>query len=156
MKLKLSLLLNIVLIAALAFGAYKVVFAGSVQEADDGRTSILVSASEREFLLLEMRTFLESVQAIVVAISEDDMVTVEELALKVGTAEIEMVPAPLFAKLPLEFKNLGVATHGLFDGVAMEAADMGDEKEVTRLLGELLLNCTGCHAGYRLDIEPAN
>ncbi len=156
MKLKLSLLLNIVLIAALAFGAYKVVFQGSVEEADDGRTAILVSVPEREFLLSEMRTFLEHVQEIVVAISEDDMSKVEELALKVGTAEIEMVPGPLFAKLPLEFKNLGMDTHKLFDGVAKEALDTGDGKEVTRLLGDLLQNCTGCHAGYRLDIEPAS
>lgn len=153
MKTKLSMLLNVVLIGVIAFGVYKVVFQGSVAKSEDGRTSIFVNADERDFLLLEMRTFLESVQGIVAAIAEDDMETVAELATIVGSAEVEMVPAPLFAKLPLEFKNLGLATHDLFDGVAQEATDMGDAQVVTAALGTLMLNCTGCHAGYRLDLE---
>lgn len=155
MKYKLSLLLNVVLIVLLGVGAYKVVVVGSVEEADDGRTAILLNAGERDFILEEMRGFLEAVQGITAAIGENDMEAVSEIATSVGMSTVEAVPPATFAKLPIDFKTDGMATHGLFDGVAMEAQDMGDPQTISVLMGELMLNCTGCHAGYRFDIEES-
>ena len=151
---KFSFILNIVLIAIIAFGAYKFIIEGSVEEADDGRTSILLTDGERDFVLGEMRGFLEAAQGIVTAISEDDMVAVAHLSTAVGSGAIGGETAALMGKLPLEFKTLGMATHALFDDLATTAST-GDAKAVTAQLGVLMQNCTGCHAGYRFDTETA-
>ncbi len=156
MKTRLSVLLNIVLIAALAYGAYKFIIQGSVEQTDDGRTAVILTAAEKDFVLSEMRGFLETVQGIVSAIAEEDMASVAEIATAAGSADAGNAPAPLVGKLPLEFKDLGMATHALFDDIATRANESADAKTVTQALGELMQNCTGCHAGYRLDIEPAN
>lgn len=151
---KISLLLNAVLIAAIAFGAYKFIIEGSVEEANDGRTAILLTNGERDFVLGEMRGFLEAVQGIVAATGEADFTTVSGLATAVGSAAIGGETAALMGKLPIEFKTLGMATHGLFDDLAA-TADTQDSSAVIAELGVLMQNCTGCHAGYRFDIEPS-
>ncbi len=149
---KLSLILNVVFAAVIAVGAYKFIFAGSVEVADDGRTAIIVEAGERDFLLGEMRGFLEGVQGIVTAIAADDMETVASLSTSVGMAATGGETAALIGKLPLDFKTLGLATHALFDDLATEATDGGDPIAVAASLGTLLENCTTCHAGYRIDV----
>lgn len=151
---KFSLLLNVVLIAVIAFGAYKFIIEGNVEEADDGRTAIMLEAGERNLVLSEMRTFLEAVQGIVTAIAQDDMATVAALSTPVGMVATEGEAASLMGKLPIDFKLLGMATHGLFDDLAATAG-AGDATAVTADLGVLMQNCTGCHAGYRFDVEPS-
>ena len=149
---KLSLILNIVFAAVIAVGAYKFIFAGSTEVADDGRTAILLEAGERDFVLGEMRLFLESVQGIVAAVAENDMAKVAELSTTVGMASTGGETAALIGKLPLEFKTLGLATHALFDDLAAEATETGDPTIMTASLGVLMENCTSCHAGYRFDV----
>ncbi|NOR61457.1 MAG: hypothetical protein GQ535_03045 [Rhodobacteraceae bacterium] len=149
---KLSLILNIVFIAVIAVGAYKFIIAGSTEVADDGRTAILLEAGERDFVLGEMRLFLETVQGVVAAVAENDMAKVAELSTAVGMASTGGETAALIGKLPLDFKTLGLATHALFDDLATEATDIGDPTVVTASLGVLMENCTSCHAGYRFDV----
>jgi hypothetical protein len=131
--------------------AYLFVIKGSVAESDDGRTAILLSTGERDLILGEMRLFLETVQAITMGVVNKDMKGVYESAHKVGMASAGEVPASLMGKLPLEFKKLGMSTHKAFDALAMEAQEFGDEKVVLKKLGELINNCTTCHASYRLQ-----
>lgn len=152
---KLSLILNMVFIAIIAVGAYKFIIAGSTEIADDGRTAILLEAGERDFVLGEMRLFLETVQGVVAAIAENDIAKVAELSTAVGMASTGGETAALIGKLPLEFKTLGLATHALFDDLAAEATDRGDSNVVTASLGILMENCTSCHAGYRFDVAGA-
>ena len=147
---KLSWLLNLVLLVALAGLAYKFIVVGNVVKSEDGRTALVLEAGERDLVLTEMRGFLEGVQAITQAISENDMKTVSEEAKKIGMLAAGDVPATLMAKLPLEFKDLGLKTHKAFDALGAEASDMGDGKIVLAKLGQMMLNCTGCHASYRL------
>lgn len=149
---KLSLLLNVVLLGVLAYGGYKFIIEGSIEQADDGRTAIMLEAGERDFVLGEMRLFLETVQGVVAAIAEDDMAAVASLSTAVGMASTGGESAALIGKLPLEFKTLGLATHALFDDLATEATDMGNADIVTAELGVLMENCTSCHAGYRFDV----
>jgi cytochrome c556 len=152
---KLSLILNIVFAGVIALGAYKFIFAGSVEVADDGRTAIIVQAGERDFLLGEMRGFLEAVEGIVAAIAADDLETVASLSTSVGMAATGGETAALIGKLPLDFKTFGLATHALFDDLAAEATAGGDRMAVAASLGALLGNCTTCHAGYRIDVADA-
>lgn len=149
---KLSYLLNILLIGVVGFGVYKFIN-GNAKATEDGRTAIVLTFEEREFLLKNMRTFLETVQAIVVATGEGDMVAVAEIATANGVAATGNEPAALMAKIPLEMKQLGFGTHDRFDVLAALATESNDPLKVIAELGDLMTNCTGCHVGYRFDVE---
>ena len=150
-SVKVSWTVTAILAIMLAFVGFKFV-TGSVEQTDDGRTAILLTAPEKDLILGEMRTFLEGVQTIVEAIAEDDMETVATTATSIGMAATGGEPAQIIAKLPLDFKALGMGTHKAFDDLAIEATDMGDSTIVLSKLGDLMLRCTSCHAGYRFDV----
>jgi len=147
--------LSALLVVGMAAMAYMFVIRGSVVASDDGRTAIIVSAGERDLLLAEMRGFLVGLQAITAGIAEKDMAAVSESAHAVGVANAQGVPAALMGKLPLEFKTLGMKTHKAFDALAVEAQDMGNEQIILTKVSELMLNCTTCHAAFRLDAEDS-
>lgn len=138
-----------------AFAGCCIVFssvAASPATADDGRTALMVTEDQQDFILLEMRIFLESVQGIITAVTEKDMEGISEIARAVGMAAAGKTPPDIVAILPKEFKMLARATHMGFDLVAVEAEDMGDTEAILIQLGDLMQNCTGCHAGFRLDL----
>lgn len=145
---------TLTVLLAVALGAIAFQFVnGSTIKSEDGRTAIVMTSPERDLILGEMRTFLEGVQTIVEAIAADDMETVSATATSIGMAATGGEPAALIAKLPLDFKALGMGTHQAFDDLSMEASDMGDSQVVLAKLGELMLRCTSCHAGYRFEVE---
>ena len=55
---------NVLLIGLVAFAAYTLILGKPAEIAEDGRTSIKMTAAEKDFVLGEMRGFLETVQAI--------------------------------------------------------------------------------------------
>ena len=126
---------------------------GRTTESDDGRTAILLNAAERAHVLGEMRALLEAVEAITYGISQKDMQAVTAEARSVGMGAAGGEPVTLIAKLPLEFKSLGMATHQAFDELAVEAADMGDGMVLLEQLSKILTNCTSCHSSYRFAAE---
>lgn len=146
---------NLLLIGAVAFGAYTLIFGKTAEVADDGRTAIVMNAGEREMVLGEMRGLLEAVQAITEAVAKGDLALVASSAHAVGMSATGGEPVELIAKLPLEFKKLGMGTHQAFDNLGNEATDMGDSQIVLSMLGSLLERCTSCHAGYRFDLEES-
>ncbi len=148
-------LISIALAVIVAGMAYKFIIVGNVVKSNDGRTALVLEAGERDLFLKEMRGFLEAVQTISEAVSNDDMKAAASAAKAVGMGSINEVPATLMAKLPLELKQLGLSTHKAFDDLGNEAEDMGDGKIVLKKLAKLMLNCTGCHAGYRLEAGTA-
>lgn len=152
----LSALLAALLTGFVGFAGYTFVFGKTAGIADDGRTAIVLRAEERDFILMEMRGLLEAVQAITQGVVDNDMAGVASSAHAVGMAATGGETAALIAKLPLEFKTLGMATHQAFDDLGNEAADMGDPQVVLGRLSGLMENCTSCHAGYRFDVDEAN
>ncbi len=126
---------------------------GNVTDADDGRISILLTAAERDFVLAEMRGLLEAVETITFELSENNMAGVAAAAKSVGMGSGGGEPVTLIAKLPLEFKTLGMGIHRAFDDLAMEADDLGDGNIVLGQLSTLLSSCTSCHAAYRFDVS---
>jgi len=80
-------------------------------------------------------------------------VAVTASAKAVGMTNFQGVPLTLMAKLPMDFKLLGKSTHRAFDILAGEARDTADRKTVLAKLGDVMLNCTSCHAGYRFVVE---
>ncbi len=153
---KLLWLIILVLLAAILLMAKMFLLSGNTTASTDNRTAIVLLDSERDIVLGEMREFLEAVQGVTTAASEGDMKSLAAKARSVGSASLGGVPTSLMGKLPLEFKTLGLETHSLFDDLAKAAEEETDPNAVIGSLGDLLLNCTSCHAGYKLVGEPAN
>ena len=132
---------------------YMFVLRGTIEEADDGRTAILLSRGERNLVLSEMRAFLDSVQGITEAVVNGDMKMAAESATRVGRVDLDDLPASLLRKLPLEVKRLGLSTHLAFHDLAAEIGNgLGGDRVMARM-AEILNNCVTCHAGYRIDLE---
>ena len=146
---------NVLLLGIVALAAYTFIFGTTAEVAKDGRKAIVMSAGEKDLVLGEMRGLLEAVQAITEGVVENDLTTVAASAHAVGMASTGGEPAALIAKLPLEFKTLGMGTHQAFDDLGNEATDMGDPQVVLGMLGDILQRCTSCHAGYRIDVAQS-
>jgi hypothetical protein len=141
------------LLLIIVAGVYKFMFQGSVKTSADGRISIQLTMAERSLVLEEMRAFLAATQEITKAVTKNDMKTISVSARKVGKQAQGSVPGTLIGKLPMDFKKLGFDTHTKFDQLALNAEDFGDTNQVLIQLSELMQNCVGCHAAYRLDIS---
>ncbi len=131
---------------------YLFFFKGSVVEASDGRTAIVLTEGERDFVLAEMRGFLVAVHQVIEGVDEKDMKKIAEGARAAGKAATANMPGSLPRKLPLGFKQMGHPTHAAFDDLAMEASDIGDPKVVLNKLSSLMNNCIACHNTYRLQV----
>ena len=129
---------------------------GSTVTSTDGRQAILLSPAERDLVLGEMRAMLGSVHGIVQGVHANDLAKVAAAARASGMAAAADVNPALMAKLPLEFKELGMSVHRGFDDLAM-AVDRGaaDRDEALRRLGAQLGACVGCHAAYRIAPETS-
>ncbi len=119
-------------------------------EAADTRRPVRLNETEHEFVLSEMRGFVESLQQVMSGLAAGNMKMVAEAAKRSGRRTANQAPRSLAVKFPPAFAALGAATHQYWDELAAEAEDMGDGAEIVRQLSVLLNNCTTCHAGYRL------
>jgi hypothetical protein len=134
---------------------YMFVIRGNVVDADDGRTAIVLSVGERNLVLSEMRGFLESVQEITQAVLDKDMKTAAESSARVGRVDLNDLPASLLRKLPVEVKKLGLATHLAFYNLAKDIRNGLAHDKIMPRLADIMTNCVGCHAGYRIDLESS-
>ncbi|MEJ2509256.1 MAG: hypothetical protein P8009_07240 [Gammaproteobacteria bacterium] len=143
------------LVAVIAGLLLKFVVLGHTVPAADGRTAIMLNASERQVVLGEMRQFLAGIQTITGALAHDpvsraDLQTVATTARSLGTAASRGVPGSLMGKLPLGFKQLGLSVHRDFDQMARDAEDLGDPKHTLNQLSATLNKCVACHAAYQI------
>ncbi|WP_038247265.1 cytochrome c [Ghiorsea bivora] len=142
----------IVLLLAVIVGfAAKFMVLGSTQEgtAEDSRTVVVLNSVERAAVLSEMRALLEATQLVVEGLTERDMKQVAEAASAVGMQATSTMDVRLMAKLPLNFKRLGMSTHKAFDEIAA-LAQTGDASKVQRKLAETMNNCVACHASFQI------
>jgi len=114
------------------------------------RTSIELSAKERERMRGGMRRYLECIEGITEALGENSMAGVGRNAKRCGMDMVEDVSLADVMTLPPEFLALSLDTHQKFDGLAHEAAERGTKSSALKQLGAILANCTACHAAYRL------
>ena len=143
------------LLVAVLTGGYVFGIQGTVSAATgtDSRKAIVLSAPERDMILAEMRGWLETIQDITVGYAEKNMDDVFESAHKAGMAASSSVPPHLIAKLPGDFKLMGMGTHKAFDEIANEAKSMGDGQVISSKLGNLMTNCVTCHKIYRFKVN---
>lgn len=124
---------------------------GQTRVAPDGRTAILLAPDERNLVLTEMRGMLGTVQGMVNGVKAGDLKQVAQAARTSGMAAAADVNPALMAKLPLEFKQLGLSVHKRFDEIATEADLGASHEQLLGRLGTQLSACVACHASYRID-----
>ena len=127
---------------------------GNTAPSPDGRTAVLMSSSERDFVMVEMRSLLAAIRNIAEGIAHDDRIEVAKAARSVGMAASHDAAPVLLAKLPLGFKQMAMPLHDGFDDLAA-AADRGDAfPALTGRMIAQLDRCTACHDSFRIDVAP--
>ena len=117
----------------------------------DSRQAIVLSQEERAAVLMEMRQFLTGIQSITSALAKDDVKAVAPIARSLGMQAAHETSAALRTKMPLEFRQKGMAVHQAFDQVAMDAESLGDVKHTLGQMGSLLQTCVACHEQFRIE-----
>lgn len=154
MKNKIPYLLLFISVALNVGLVYKFFFQGEKAVlANDGRTEIKIKKENREFVMAEMRGFLESVQTINVGIAKNDPKIIEKIGQESGSCKIDAVPQGLVKSLPFGFKQMGFQTHALFDEMAKMAKEKYDRQQTQEKLNQLLNNCVACHKTYKITSE---
>jgi cytochrome c556 len=153
MKVFTTIVFALWIVTIAVFGYFFVT--GSTQPSTDNRTAVLLTAPETDMVLGEMRTMLTAVSGVLVAVGEDDMKKASAAAKSAGMAMAVDATPGLMAKLPLEFKNLGMSVHGDFDSLAADIDKGMTQQQVVQRLGATTTKCVGCHSAYRLGSAAA-
>ncbi len=137
---------------------FSLALATSIASASQGnsqdlRTPIFVTAAERVALLAEMRHFLDTVQEISAAATENDMETVSQTAAAVGMKLARTTPPALLKKFPASFSEMAATTHISFDELSLSASVSDEPLEIVAELADIMLICTACHGSYRFEVE---
>jgi len=119
------------------------------QDATDTRERIRVTAAERDAVVREMRTMLESISRILHGLAAGDMSMVEKAAKAAGTATA--IDPDLKKKLPRQFLQTGTKTHERFDQLATAARQGATRDDVLKRLAAITGYCVVCHATYRFE-----
>lgn len=120
------------------------------QESVDKREILQLSDTERNIVLSEMRGFVEALQVINQALAKNDRDAAAKKATEVGMAAAHSVPKELMQKLPMQFRQFGMATHRGFDELATNLKDLDDPRVAFGQLANLMSNCLSCHAIYQI------
>lgn len=135
----------------LTVGAFAFYFVqGVTSHSSDDRRAIHLDPQEKDMVLGEMRTILSAVNGILTGLSKADPTAVSQAAKSAGmTMAVDGSPV-LIAKLPMEFKAIGLSLHGDFDKLSADVdAGLPSDQVITRL-SEITNKCVSCHHDYRL------
>ena len=142
----LSIILNIALV-------YLFLIKGETVKSADGRTAIIMNKDNKDFVLAEMRDFLESVQQINEGIVNDNSQLIIDAGKKSGGSVIEHAPKGMLKTLPAGFKSLGFSTHDIFDKISIKAQENYSKEGAQQQLNTLLNNCIACHRSYKIEVK---
>ena len=123
--------------------------------AQDAREPAVRTEAERAFILGQMRLFLQSTQAITVALGKGDLKIVEAEAAargRKGTPASSIPPGMKAKETPAWGAMMGGARAG-FDDLAIAAHEGAPTTALIGMLGETMGNCVACHQNYRLAPE---
>src|SRR5450759_1691060 len=123
---------------------------GNTAAGNDGRTAVVLQAGERNLILSEMRGLLAATQGILDGANNGDMQRIIKAAHAAGMAGTADVNPALMAKLPLEFKALGMGVHHEMDEIAKAAEDGKPAAELLKMTSKPLTKCVACHAAWQL------
>ena len=126
---------------------------GNTAAGTDDRTVIVLHPEERELVLSEMRGLLAAMQGILEGANQNDMPRVIEAARAAGMAGTVDVNPALMAKLPLEFKALGMGIHHDMDKIAKAAQDGKSAADLLKMTSSTLTKCVACHAVWQIKSD---
>ena len=126
---------------------------GNITPGTDNRTAVVLKTNEREFILAEMRGLLSATQGIMDAANQGDLQRIIKISKSVGMGSAVDVNPALMAKLPLEFKMLGMSVHHDMDQIAEAAVKGTQAPEIQRMLSDTLSKCVACHSAWQLKSE---
>lgn len=115
----------------------------------DTRTEIYVKPEHKEFVLNEMREFVEGLHLISQGIANNEPEKIIEAAKRSGTSV--KAPKELVQSMPKSFMQMGQPTHQLFDTMADSARINFNPETAQKQLVELTNRCVNCHSTYRLE-----
>ncbi len=141
---------SLVFILSVVVAAFSYKFTvGEVKPSEDGRLAVQLTKDERNALLLEMRTWLQSSQSILEAVSAKNFEEVNRVAKISGMSAEADTPASLFRKLPAAMKALGFDTRKKFDEIADDALKLRNPEHTIKQLSSTMNSCIACHSVYR-------
>lgn len=146
---QIALLLWVVTIAVFAWFFIR----GSTVAGTDGRTAVVLQPTERDLVLSEMRGLLVATQGILEGAINNDMQRIGKAATVAGMAGAADVNPALMAKLPLEFKQLGMSVHHEMDDIAKAAAEGKSSSDILKMTSNTLTKCIACHSAWQLKAE---
>lgn len=123
---------------------------GNTAVSNDGRSNIMLSHPERDLVLFEMRGLLTATQGVLEGINENNPPKIARAARAAGMAAAADVNPVLMAKLPMDFKQLGMSVHHDMDAIAQAAEAGKTPAEISKMLGDTLPKCVACHASWQL------
>jgi hypothetical protein len=126
---------------------------GSSAVVSDDRTVIVLHPEERELMLSEMRGLLAATQGILEGANQNDMPRVIEAARAAGMDSMANVSPAMMAKLPLDFKALGMGIHHDMDDIAKAATDGKSAAELLKMTSSTLTKCVDCHAVWQIKTD---
>lgn len=124
---------------------------GTTTVSSDQRRAILLSPIEKDLVLGEMRTMLTAVNGVLGALSENDMKKAALAASSAGMAMAVDTNPILMAKLPLDFKELGMGTHKAFDDISAAIGKGATLPEILKGMHQITNRCVACHQVNRLS-----
>ena len=145
---KVSWSLVFILSVVVAIFSYKFTV-GEVEPSEDGRLAVQLTKDERNALLLEMRTWLQSSQSILTTVSVKNFEEINRVAKISGMSAEAETPASLFRKLPAAMKALGFDTRKKFDEISDDAIKLRDPERTIKQLSNTMNSCVACHSVYR-------
>lgn len=126
---------------------------GNTTVSSDGRSNIMLSHPERDLVLSEMRGLLVAMQGIVEGINQNDPQKITRAARAAGMAAAADVNPVLMAKLPMDFKQLGMSVHHDMDAIAQAAETGKSPADLSKMLENTLPKCIACHASWQLKAK---
>lgn len=121
----------------------------------DGRQLVSFPEPMRVHTLANMRDHLETLQEINAALSRNDFERAATMAeQRLGMTSLAMHDAShLAAFMPKPMQEMGTGMHRAASRFAIEAQNASvshDVRPALAALGEVMRQCTACHAAYRL------
>jgi len=143
---QIALLLWLVTIAVFAWFFIR----GITVAGTDGRSAIVLQPGERDLVLSEMRGLLVATQQILEGANQGDMQRISKAAHAAGMAGAADVNPALMAKLPIEFKQLGMSVHQEMDDIAKAAEGGKSSAVILQMASDALNKCVACHAAWQI------
>lgn len=154
--MKKNILLTAAFAISLALNAYLLInhrdsTKKTVRLEGDSRIEVALKPEHREFVLKEMRQFVNGLNMINRGIAENK----PKLIIKAGQQSGSEVNPPigLVMSVPVNFLKMGRPTHKMFDEIADSARINYNPKTTQRQLVELTNRCVACHATYRFGTK---